>query len=179
MFNPEQVSARAAEIAFGKPLSQNNLRGLVVEVNVEAALGSAWTLCSADWLSWDFQHSDGTRLEIKQSAAQQTWPDARKPSPPIFDIRSRKGYWEGASWLPGVGRKAHIYIFAYHPLRKPQADHRDPRQWEFYVIPTLLLPANERIGLGAVKAMSTAIHWERLSLVVEDIRVSIKEKAAL
>jgi hypothetical protein len=42
--SPETIRARASELAFGKPIVQNNLRGLVVEVIVEQALSPRWRL---------------------------------------------------------------------------------------------------------------------------------------
>jgi hypothetical protein len=174
MATPEEISARAAQIAFGEPVIQNDFRGLIVEVIVEAALGGDWKLCSANWLSWDFQHIDGTRLEIKQSAAQQTWPDARRPSPPAFDIKPRKGHYEGAEWVPEFGRKAHIYIFGYHPYKNPHADHRDPTQWEYYVLQTTCLPSTGRIGLSEVRKRSQRVDWLNLSAAVEAAHLAHK-----
>jgi hypothetical protein len=58
---------------FDAPLIQNNLRGLYVETLVSCLLGPHWKLVSADWSAWDLAHEDGTRLEVKQAAAKQTW----------------------------------------------------------------------------------------------------------
>jgi hypothetical protein len=54
------IREAASQIAFGKPLIQNNLRAVVVEVIIAYALGADWSHCSADWYGWDFVHVDGT-----------------------------------------------------------------------------------------------------------------------
>ena len=38
------------------------------------------------------------------------------------------------------GGHAHLYVFAYHPVADETADHREPTQWEFYLMPTDALP---------------------------------------
>lgn len=69
----ETIRARASEVAFGSTIIQNNLRALVVEAIVDYALKPSWRWCSQDWSGWDFEHESGVRLEVKQSAARQTW----------------------------------------------------------------------------------------------------------
>jgi hypothetical protein len=39
-----------------------------------------------------------------------------------------------------VGRHAHVYVFAYHPIADTTADHLDPRQWVLYVVAAEHLP---------------------------------------
>src|SRR4051794_26736965 len=108
----DDIRAMASEIAYGKPLIENSYRGLIVEIIVREALGSEWRLCSADWGGWDLEHPSGCRLEVKQSAARQTWAAPKKPSPPRFDIEERTGYYcDGVTWMPHPGRPAHIYVF--------------------------------------------------------------------
>src|ERR1700730_11441245 len=85
----DDIRARVSVAAFGGPLISNIYRGLVAEIIVGAALGSEWQLCSGDWRGWDFEHLTGLLLEVKQSAARQTWTGTRKATMPIFDIRAR------------------------------------------------------------------------------------------
>lgn len=58
-------------------------------------LGDDWTYVGADWGGWDFESADYHRLEIKQSAAKQSWAQAG-PSRGVFDIAPRSGRYEGA-----------------------------------------------------------------------------------
>ena len=89
-------------------------------------LGRIGSCVLGDWRGWDFQHRDGCRLEVKQSAARQTWTGSRAATKPVFDIRARTGYFEGANWIADPRRFADIYVFALHPILDDTADHCDP-----------------------------------------------------
>lgn len=165
----DEIRAKACALAFGNPIIENTYRGFVAELIIGAALAPEWGLCSADWSGWDFEHATGCRLEVKQSAARQTWTP-RRPSPPTFDIRKRTGYYVGAEWIGEGGRFAHIYVFAYHPITDESADHRDARQWQFYVIATKRLPESKTITLAKIAALADAVPCSALKTVVEDMR---------
>jgi hypothetical protein len=139
----DDIRAKAAATAYGKPLVENSYRGLIAEIITGEALGQEWRHCSGDWRSWDFEHRIANcKLEVKQSAARQTWDAPPKPSPPRFDIEERTVSWEGAVRTASpAGRFAQVYVFAHHPIRDETADHLDPAQWRFYVVPaSRLLP---------------------------------------
>lgn len=87
------IQRKVADAAFGRPLITNVLRGQVVEAIVACALEPEWHWCAADYSSWDFDRADGFRVEIKQSAARQSWATSDKPSSCSFDIAERKGYF--------------------------------------------------------------------------------------
>ncbi|WP_337185548.1 hypothetical protein [Phenylobacterium sp.] len=161
------VSARA----FGRALVSNHLRSMVVETILALSLPAGWACCGEDWAGWDLAHEDGTRLEVKQSAARQTWPAPRRPAPPTFDIRERTGWWEGATWFPGVGRHAHIYAFAYHPAKDDTADHRDPRQWRFFVLRTSDLPTGKNLSLTRLQALAPPLDLAGAVAAIEALRV--------
>lgn len=161
------IQRKVAEAAFGRPLITNVLRGLVVEAIVACALAPRWTWCAKDYSSWDFERTDGMRLEVKQSAARQSWAISDKPSACSFDIAMRRRRWEGTGWIDEVGRAAHIYIFAHHPIADISADHRDPSQWQFYVAPTSALPNARRLSLAGVRSLATAKSFAQLSQAVE------------
>jgi hypothetical protein len=109
----------------------------------------------ADWAAWDLERDDGVRLEVKQSAATQTWEQAR-PSIATFDIRARTGRFEGATWFAEPGRAADLYVFAWHGRWGENVDQRDERQWEYFVVPTVRLPDAKTIRLGRLRAMCAA-----------------------
>src|SRR5271166_1305109 len=170
-----QVTDRATELAFGRPLVVNSLRSMIVEAIVEAVLPNGWSWCAGDWSGWDFVHVDSTRLEAKQSAALQTWVTAENSfSKPIFGIAASKGFYEGSVWRDDPGRKAHIYVFAFHPVRDRNiADHREPHQWEFYVVATSQLPANRTISLPRLRGICSAVPYQGAEEKVEQIRQSL------
>jgi hypothetical protein len=171
----DQIRSWASDLAFGYRLVMNTHRGLVAEVIVRAALSTEWRrYCSANWKGWDFEHSTGCRLEVKQSAAQQTWPPPRKQRAPIFYIRKKSGYYEGADWVEKPGRLADVYVFAYHPTLGEHADHRDVFQWQFHIIATDQLPSTNNISLKRISKLSKVVDWNGLGVVVERVRVGVR-----
>ncbi len=158
-----EVAAQLAERVFGKPLVSNMYRGLVAEVLVNSVLAPDWEWCAADWHGWDFVHNDGTKLEVKQSAALQTWSEEGRVTSCAFGIAAAKGYFTGDSWYKEQGRPASIYVFAHHPGVEPgTVDHRDAQQWQFYVLPVHVLPPSARsIGLKPVAAISSKL-WKSI-----------------
>jgi hypothetical protein len=151
------VIAKVSQVAFGKPLVTNVLRGHVAEAIIALALEPEWNWCSADYAGWDFERADGLRLEVKQSAAMQSWSTG-KPSKAIFDVAARTGYWEsGTEWIAKAGRPAHLYVFAHHSIYGDDADHRDPSQWQFYVLPSGTLPDVKQLGLATINTLTSAV----------------------
>ena len=168
------VVARVSDAAFGRPLVTNILRGQLVEAMLALVLEPEWLWCAADYSGWDFERaSDGLRLEVKQSSFRQTWaPPAHGKIRSSFDIRPRSGRWEGAQFIQEPGRSAQIYVFGYHGVADDTADHRCPDQWEFYVIPTSILPPIARLSLSSVRALATPVS-------IRDVPTAIKNTAAL
>lgn len=168
----DEIARKASDAAFGNPLVMNVWRGHVVEAIIAAALPEPWHWCSSDWASWDFEHPAGIRLEVKQSAARQSWSTGlTKSRSPAFDIAARTGYWDqSGNWIEAHGRAADVYVFAYHPRSDALADHRDPRQWEFYVLRASSLPEQRTVTLQAIKRLSEPVSFEELRRVVEECR---------
>ncbi len=147
---PDQIFSQIVRDLFDQPIISNLFRPHYVERLVAFALGDGFQLVSADWAGWDIESAKGVRIEVKQSAAWQTWSDATgaaRPSPGNFDIAPRTGHWgeRGTRWVDHAGRQAQIYIFAWHPVADAaRVDHRDPGQWRFYAVPASELPAGQR-----------------------------------
>ncbi len=89
--------------AVGKPLVTNVLRGLLVEAMVAIALEPVWTWVAGDYASWDFEGPRGLRLEVKQSAARQSWADENVISKCSFDIAPRTGPLSDTAEFPLAG----------------------------------------------------------------------------
>lgn len=69
-----EIALRLAARLFDQPLIQNQYRSAFVEAMIEPYLArSGWRYVGDNWAGWDFEHEIGTRLELKQSAAWQTW----------------------------------------------------------------------------------------------------------
>jgi hypothetical protein len=151
-----RVRDRLFDALLGRPLVSNAFRGTLVEAIIAEALEPEWRWCADGWGSFDFEGPDGMRLEVKQSAARQGWhEDSSKPCLARFDIAERTGFWDDKSkWVDAPGRAAAIYIFAHHPVFDvAKADHRDPLQWDFYVVRASALPARKTIGLSGLLAL--------------------------
>lgn len=161
----DEIVERTITASFGSKLVTNMHRGPLVEAMVAFAIEPDWSWCSHDYNAWDFVHHSGLRLEVRQSAAWQSWsrPGSR-PSRCSFDIRDRKGsYDQGTTWIEKAGRHAQIYLFAHHPLVGDAADHREPEQWRFYVVPAETLSGTATIGLAALQRLATACKYGALS----------------
>jgi len=174
-FGIGDVIAKVSQVAFGKPLVTNVLRGHVAEAIIALALEPEWSWCSADYAGWDFERADGLRLEVKQSAAMQSWSTG-KPSKAIFDVAARTGYWEaGTEWIAMAGRPAHLYVFAHHGIYGDDADHRDPSQWQFYVTAARDLPDAKQIGLSSITRLTSPVP---VAALADKVRVTALQMGA-
>ncbi|MDE0394862.1 MAG: hypothetical protein OYK82_08810 [Gammaproteobacteria bacterium] len=173
---PEALRQRAVASLvrrYDRRVMNNVHRGEYLECLVAELLGSGWRLpwtAGHDWAPWDLEHISGTRMEVKQSAALQSWHDGKSAfTSPRFDIPPRKGYWTlDGSWIGRPGRPADIYLFGWHPERdRSVADHLAPEQWRFCVVPASRLPAAQKsIGLAALERLVGATGYESLASAV-------------
>lgn len=171
MIDSDTLIHKATQATFGHPVVSNVFRAVLAEALVASCLHDGWVWCSGDWAPYDFKHNDGTRLEVKQSAARQSWHTTNDlPSKAVFDIASRKGFYEGKTWHNSQGRNADIYVFAYHPITDDTVDHRDPKQWLFFVVATSTLPNTKKISLAALTRLTTPINQADLGNAVEKLR---------
>ena len=156
------LQARLMSTLFGAPLVNNAFRGTLVEAMLAQVLEPEWRWCSADWASHDFENAEGMKLEVKQSAALQSWhKEGFAPNRGRFDIAKRKVRWEGAKRVDESGRYASLYIFAWHALIDPEvADHREPDQWSFYLVRADDLPDQQSIALSRIDAVSQPVNIE-------------------
>lgn len=169
-----KVFEKASKSAFGNSLITNINRGLVAEAIVALAIEPEWHWVSSDYSGWDFERPDGVRLEVKQSAVLQSWNDNGSLSKASFDIAPRTGRYEGHIWIEEKGRAAQIYIFAHHIISDKTADHKDPTQWEFYVIAASALPNQKTISLNPLKSLCKPCGFDSLLERVNDVAEAVK-----
>ena len=167
------VAQRLIDRVFNQRLIGNVERGAYVECMVDLALSELhppWSL-TGTWESWDLVQEDtGARIEVKQSAARQTWSSATNPArhAPTFDIAPRSGYYidGGSEWVESdLRRHADVYIMGWHGENDPQiADHRRPDQWQFYVVPEHRLPPGQKtISLNPLASLGHACSYAELA----------------
>jgi hypothetical protein len=153
---------------FDRPVMQNNLRAMWVEIMTAELLGDCWRHTGADWAAWDLEHQDGTRLEVKQSARDQTW--GRSTGMPRFGIAAATGHYpDGVNFEANTSgaRLADIYVLAWHE----GDDQRIREQWQFFVMKSSDLPAGHKsIGLSVLRGMTEAVASCDLRSAVERIR---------
>jgi hypothetical protein len=167
--DPAALIRRLTRRLFGSRLLLNSVRGEVVEEMVAMALEPEWEHCSGDWAAFDLRHPrSGLRIQVKQSAARQTWhKDPCPPPRPRFSIAEKTGRWEeGDRWVAEPGRNADLFVFAWHPRTDEAADHRDPRQWLFHVVAEPKLPPRKSISLAGVQALAGAVPVDALAEAV-------------
>lgn len=174
------VTQRLVERVYHQRLIGNVERGAYVECLIELALSELrppWSL-TGTWAAWDLEQAEsGARIEIKQSAALQTWsgPNAVPSSgaSPTFDIAPRSGYYaaDDSGWITNATpqRLADLYVMARHDEADPSiADHRLPEQWQFYVVPEHRLPPRQKsISLNPLSRLAEACGFDDLAEAVE------------
>jgi len=162
------ITARLAHRLFGAPLLRNSIRGEWVEEIVALALEPEWALCAGDWEAFDLAQVGGPlRIQVKQSAARQSWHADDSPPPrPRFAIAYKTGRHDGLTWIVERSRNAEICVFGWHPVTDATADHRDPAQWQFFVVAEIDLPATASIGLPALARLADPVHCTELSAKV-------------
>ena len=187
----ERIVRSLEQSVYNRDLINNAERGAYVEHMIVLALeGQGWDL-TWPWASWDLQHRDCARIEVKQSAARQTWHERdQSPPPPTaarFAIKPSAHYYlrDGKLVKTQLRRHADFYVFAWHPEEDLKiADHRRPDQWKFFVVAESKLPCIQdpppkdmSIGLKKVKELSDAEpgSYEGLPTMVTKVLESIPE----
>jgi hypothetical protein len=151
MLTAKDVEARFFREAFGRPLLDNTLRGLWCEFMLCEALGHGCRPVGLAWHPWDLQigpneadFPERIRIQVKNSAALQTWNEARgTTSAPLFNLAWRRCPQDFRATHPETPCEAEgflcdLFILCHHPVTDwAVADHREPGQWRFYLLPVL------------------------------------------
>ena len=170
----EEVLRRLFGRLYGSPVVRNDLRGELVEEIVGIALEPEWRLTGSDWGACDLQHeASSQRIQVKQSAAKQSWVAGNFGyGPARFSIATKTGRYEGANWVSNEGRNADIFVFAWNDATGPDCDHADPAQWRFLVVAEADLPAQKSIGMRQLERLTTAVDFFGLGSRVQAVMTS-------
>lgn len=162
---------------YDQPVMNNTVRAHFVECLIAKEFDVGWKhscIDGGEWNQWDCEHDSGARIEIKQSAARQSW-DEEVISPirlARYDIAPRTGYWENDdNWKDKPGRNADLYVFAWHGERRDEiCDHRDATQWQFFIAKEPMLPEGQKtIGITPLKDISVVCGISDLRVTVEKL----------
>ena len=169
-----EIAQRLARRLFDQKLIGNEYRSAFIKAMIEPHLVPfGWRHVGDEWNGWDFQRGEDTRLEVKQSAAWQTWSKRTgKASPGTFDIAPRTGYWDsdGTTWIAAPGRHAQTYVLAWNGETGAAADHRDPAQWDFFVVAALRFGETQKtIALSRVRTLANPMPLSALAAAVEAV----------
>lgn len=158
----ERIADRLMKDIFRQRRIDNNFRGPWTEFMVAEAIGNECEVVSHGWHPWDLQIGDRTkefperiRIQVKNTARLQTW---HKPGDKLSDcqwvlrIGSPPEYFlEQNRDVPceSYGHLCDLYVLCFHPEEDFDiADHQDPFQWEFYLVPATtdhsMFPVKER-----------------------------------
>ena len=137
-----------------------------------------WALCGGDWGACDLMQVGGPlRIQVKQSAARQSWHADDSPSPrPRFSIAHKTGRYEGQAWIAEPGRNAEIFIFGWHDRTDATADHCDPAQWQFFVVAESDLPAQRSISLSTLARLTDPVTHSALGARVAEVATRFDAK---
>jgi len=58
---------------------------------------------------------------------------------------------------------------AWHPVADDAADHRDPKQWQFFVVAERDLPAQKAISLTRVRTLTEPVSFDALAAKVAEV----------
>ena len=181
----DSTTMYVAERLYARRLMPDALREIYAEGLVYLALSGSTP--EAGWRPagegdpWDLENNDHCHVQVKQSAALPSGSNGKnlgKPQAASFDIHPGK-----------IGRQTHIYVFAWHPESDPDvADHRDPGQWRFCVMPEDELPEpalkqrTQRISLKRLEALAasirlkTAVSYDQLAPIFNRIAKVMLER---
>ena len=151
----------------------NYTRGILAEYMVGKALG-----CIKDddvrdeGRAYDLDTQAGVRIEVKSAAYVQSWKQSRL-SKISFNVPKTFGWdRETNKFDTGKKRQADVYVFAllFHK-DKETVNPLDISQWEFFVLPTIVLDERERsqhsITLPSLKKLTDSVSFFELGQAVD------------
>ncbi len=166
----------------GSDLLGNINRGVLAEYIVAGALGLIQDRTRKEWLAWDLVTDTGTKIEVKSAAYVQSWNPEGKLSRISFSIREARRWDENTNELSEYSRRhADVYVFCLLGEKsREKINPLDLSQWEFYVVPTLLLeetcPKAKSISLDSLRKLKKVktVKYDGLAECITQIAASLK-----
>lgn len=122
----------------------NTTRGILAEFLVAQAIGCVQEL-REEWAAYDLISPEGVTIEVKSAAYLQSWQQ-KIPSKIVFNCPKTHAWDADTNHLSEeTQRQAQIYVFAVLAHQnKATINPLDVSQWEFYVVPTVMLDQRTR-----------------------------------
>lgn len=161
-------------------LVSNATRAVIAEFLVASAIGVSGGV-REEWSAFDLLGTDGTRIEIKASAYIQGWYQDDL-SRPVFSCKPSRGWSRTTGEMSNeIKRQADVYVFCLHAhCDQETLDVLDVAQWEFYVVPTVVLDERTRsqhsITLPSLKKLTDAVSYADIEGAVA--KAAATQKAA-
>lgn len=125
-------------------LVSNLTRGVLAEYLIANAIGAAGHIRD-EWAAYDLDDPRGISIEVKSAAYIQSWKQDRHSSISFNCPKTLAWDPETNHQSSEKRRQAKVYVFALLAHRdQATLDPLDVSQWEFYVVPTVLLDRRER-----------------------------------
>lgn len=167
MIKRDELIKKVADTMYSARILNNVHRGDIVEMMVYSELGHEWNFVGLGWHPWDLQKGKGedrVRVQVKHCAALQLWGETKQlvlnfgwkdKKPMYFDEYYPDEVIEEKGWF------CDVFIFGLHLQNdKKIADQVNPGEWEFLVIPTRDLEAEQKT-MALNKALK---RWEPVLL---------------
>ncbi len=153
-------------------LLSNVSRGILAEYLVAYDLGIVGGV-REEWAAYDMKTSSGISVEVKSAAYLQRWHQNRLSSI-TFSIAPTYA-WDAATNQSSLKRtrQADVYVFCLlNHKDKSTVDSMNVEQWEFYILPTLVL--NERLGVQKHVTLKRLKQLEPIHVRFGQIRSTIE-----
>jgi len=155
----------------------NSTRGKLAEFLIANAIGAADGVRD-EWAAYDLLDPRGISIEVKSAAFIQSWKQ-KSLSAISFSCK------ESFAWDPETGeqdsqkrRQADVYVFALL-AHQDQAtlDPFDIKQWQFFVVPTVVLDRRKRSQHSITLKSLHALHGEAITYA--ELAEAIAKAAAI
>lgn len=152
-------------------INNNTTRGVLAEFLVAQAVGCT-SMVREEWAAYDLQSPESITIEVKSAAYLQSWQQ-EQPSTITFGIPKTLG-WDPVTNQRTSEKKRHAQVYVFALLAhtcKSTLNPLDVSQWQFFVVPTIMLDKRERsqqsITLPSLKALvGEPISFDRLKSAV-------------
>ena len=126
-------------------LVSNATRGVLAEYIVAQALGIENKRVRDEWAAYDLETEDGIKIEVKSAAFIQSWYQKRLSTITFRTPKTRS--WDADTNILSKEskRQSDLYVFALLSHKtKSTINPLDVSQWEFFVVPTVILDSRKR-----------------------------------